>query len=105
MLEVELERFFEKFPFGWWRTLPECPTCEHRNDAHDMNCLECCPAKRGGTASPFSPMKSHTAEIGDMSSLLELTPPKPTMGSDTASVGDTVPATPESVRRRGEEPF
>jgi hypothetical protein len=34
------------FPPKWWQTKPECPTCPHRNDNHDMNCVECCPADR-----------------------------------------------------------
>ena len=23
-----------------------CKCCPHRNDAHDMNCIECCPVSR-----------------------------------------------------------
>jgi len=28
-----------------WMTLDHCPECPHKNSQHDMNCLECCPAR------------------------------------------------------------
>ena len=26
-----------------YRSYKECKTCQHRNDKHYMNCIECCP--------------------------------------------------------------
>ncbi|MFW5847307.1 MAG: hypothetical protein ACOCVF_00110 [bacterium] len=35
----------EKYEPKYYHIYPYCKQCEHRNDKHDMNCLECCPQK------------------------------------------------------------
>jgi len=30
-----------------WQGFDACPACPHKFDRHDMNCIECCPVKRG----------------------------------------------------------
>lgn len=32
-----------------------CPKCNHRNDTHDMNCLECCPVKNENSRESEEP--------------------------------------------------
>lgn len=29
----------------WYHVYDYCKECEHRNDKHGMNCMECCPVK------------------------------------------------------------
>lgn len=56
-----------------------------------MEALFAVEAGQGGIALPFPPMEAHTVTDDEVSSLLELAPPKPTMGSGIAAEGDTVP--------------
>ncbi len=31
----------------WYHSYEYCSSCFAKDDKHDMNCLECCPVKRG----------------------------------------------------------
>jgi len=39
-----MEKKYEK---KWYHVYNYCSQCAHRNDTHDMNCIECCPVKKG----------------------------------------------------------
>ena len=35
----------------WYHVYNYCALCPHNADAHDMNCMECCPVQRDGVDS------------------------------------------------------